>query len=119
MSDITRKRGDTVILPFTATHGSGVLNLTGAELWFTAKDGIKDNDVDAIIQKTIGNGITVLSAIAGTLEVKIEPADTEEINIAGSEKSFVWDLQVKTADDDVYTLDSGTLTLTPDVTRAS
>jgi hypothetical protein len=108
-------RGDAPPLRFTLENadGSGPLDLTGvAGIRFTAKVSADDADVDAIIAKTIGDGITVTSATDGVLIVQLEP---EDIDVA---RTLLWDLQV-TDSAGPHTVMGGQLIVTRDISRTT
>ena len=119
MSELTMLRGDTKTLPFTATRNSAVLDLDDAKVWFTVKRSVADEDEDAFLQKTEAEGIEILDEDEGTLVVTIDAEDTDGLEIRGAGKTLYWDLQVKMGTGEVDTIDSGTLVITPDVTRAT
>lgn len=98
------------------------LDLTGAKIWFTAKNNYVDFDSLAVIALNTatasGNGaITILTpATSGNARVDINPIATRA-QPDGAVK-LVYDVQVKDASGFVTTVESGTLTIIPDVTRA-
>jgi len=110
-------RGDDEILDLAFKDPAGAaLNITGATgIWFTAKRSSLDDDIDALIQKSLGAGIAVVSAPAGTATVTINAADTTGIDPT----TLVWDAQIKDAAGKVRTAAKGTLKVVHDVTRAT
>src|SRR5690242_17728074 len=74
-------RGDTVLLDLTFTTDGSPENLTGAEIFFTAKEELASADSGATIRKNSGGlgGITVTSAAGGTAQVQINPVDTSAL----------------------------------------
>lgn len=111
-------RGDDRIIDITVTDKDGVaVNLTGVSLWFTVKTFLTDVDDSSIIRKTLGSGITVVSAPAGTAKIAIDAADTRDWP-GKRGQTFFWDLQGKDNTGKIVTLDHGTFVLKADVTRA-
>jgi hypothetical protein len=122
MSDLTMTRGDTgsfMGVAVTVTTISEPLDLTGCEIIFTAKDSIDDTDENAVINcdTDVEAGITVTDAEQGIFVVVIAPSKTDSIEIAGSSRQLIYDVQIQDADDNVFTVDTGTLTIFKDVTR--
>jgi hypothetical protein len=109
--------GDTIGIDFDLVEGDAEtpLDITGAELVFTAKQ--KSTDADnafTTIQKNTSNGIEVLDAVNGQITVTLDPADTTNLR---SDTTLIFDLQVTFSDTTVATLITGTLTITGDVTQ--
>lgn len=119
MDTIVMTRGDDRTIDVTVTDKDGAaVNLnTVTALWFTVKSKVTDVDDSAMIRKTLGAGITVVSAPAGTAKIAIDAADTR--NWPGKRgQTFFWDLQGKDNSGKIITLDRGVFVLTADVTRA-
>lgn len=116
MADFTIYRGDTVSLNITITASGEAYNLTGKSMWFTAKTSYAVAD-PGTFQKTIGNGITIVSAANGRATIVISPSDTN--SLGNSKTALVYDVQVKDASGNIYTVASGNLIVVPDVTRAT
>lgn len=89
-------------------------DLTGCDLTFTAKSSIADADDDAVFQLTLGAGITAPEPTTGLFTIEVSPADT--VNLANA-TTLVCDIQLKAADDRVYTIAKGLMTIVEDVTR--
>lgn len=118
MSRLTIFRGDTRRFAITVTRGGVAEDLAGASLWFTAKPSVEDADNGTdVIQKSIGAGITVTDEPGGLATVEILPADTEDYT-QRVDRTLVYDVQLETASGDIETIDTGTLVVKPDVTRA-
>jgi hypothetical protein len=121
MSKITVVRGDTKLIQITALQNGVAVDLAGCDLWFTVKDSKQRSDSDAVIQKTIGDGISVGSPTTnGQFTVTIDPEDTEDLPFGEKDiLSYYWDCQLKNGSDQIFTFASGTLEVTPDVTRST
>jgi hypothetical protein len=117
MSNFTMTRGDSATFSGTVTLGGDPYDLSGAaHMWFTAKNKYVDSDEDAVFQKTLDDGITVVSPTAGLYSVAIVPADTEDVPKAKT--ILVWDVQIEDSEGNIYTMASGKLVINPDVTDA-
>ena len=116
MADFTMKRGDTLPINHTVTDGGAAVNLTGKSLRFMAKRSVADADSAAVITKTIGSGITVTNPTGGLAQTLISPADTT--GLPAIAQLLQWDLQMVDGSN-VYTLESGTLLVSPDVSVTS
>lgn len=110
-------RGDTAVFSFAVTVDGAIADLTGAAIFLTIKAKYSDADSAKILQKTIGAGITVISAALGTFSVKFDPPDTNTLSVI---TTYVWDVQLKLADNSIITPDglSGIFALSPDVYNA-
>lgn len=110
-------RGDHIILEAAISQAKKALTITGYAIWFTAKPNISLPDGGSgVIQKTIGNGITVIDAIEGKIRITILPADTAGINL---ETKYECDVQVKSPTNEIFTVARGTVTVSIDVTQAT
>lgn len=119
---LTATRGDTIRIEVACTRPDedGVqqpIDITDSTLWFTAKKGIADADAaTTTIQKTSGDGIEVLDAVAGTALITLDPADTDGLTV---KTTYLADVELVEADETVTTIASGKLVILLDVTRAS
>jgi hypothetical protein len=119
MSDLTITRGDDPIFDLYLATTSGAADLAGVDLWFTAKESVYDADVDAVIQKVIGSGITVVNESGGIVTISIDHADTVNLRARYLGTPLVWDVQLKDAIGDIQTVANGTLTIEPDITHST
>jgi hypothetical protein len=110
-------RGDTVVFNMLVTKSAVAFPLTGCEIWFTGKYAYKDSDLAAVFQKTIGDGITVTNALGGRAALALIPSDTH--GLPAVKTLLLWDVQLKDADDMIYTVASGNLVVLPDVTQST
>jgi hypothetical protein len=118
MSALTMSHGDTRVIQTTINNltSSG---LTSCTFWLTCKRAATDPDSAAIFQKL--NASFTVDAVGnlttpGVIHCTIAPADTATLAEYGV--ALVYDVQMKDSTGNIYTVDSGTLTLTPDVTQA-
>lgn len=111
------KRGDTREIPFTVLDENGVPmeSLASGYLTFVVKVRASDDDDDAVMVKTVGDGITITSEEEGTIVVAIEPEDTS--GFAATKRGLLWDLQLVTAAGKVYTLEDGIMNVKADISR--
>lgn len=107
IKDIKLTRGDSFGFNFKVADAEGV-TVTLDACYFSVKEN--PDDESYIFQKDLSEGITRLSS--GEYYVKIEPADTENLEQFG----YYYDLQA-TIDDDVFTFLKGKLDIKWDVTR--
>lgn len=114
---LTMYRGDAPTWNLEANQADDSdLDLSTGTLYFTAKSSTRQADVDAVFQKTAGDGITVSDGPAGLFSVKLAPADTESIY---APTYLVWDVKWINGGGDPFTLMVGTLHVKANVTRAN
>jgi len=120
MSDLAITRGDDRIFDLHVATASGTAaDLDGVSLWFTVKEDVYDPDSHAVFQKTIGSGINVIDEPGGYVEIVIDRTDTVNLRARYLGVPLVWDVQLKDAIGEVQTVDSGTLTIDPDITHTT
>lgn len=119
--DRTMFRGDSLVfeVQILQSDGCSPQNITGWAVWFTAKDSYGIPDSQAQIR--LGNvlpltGITITSAPEGKLQVVVPPSAT--LNFPDTPAKLFYDVQVRDGAGKVFTVELGTLTVRPDVTRA-
>jgi hypothetical protein len=103
--------------PTTPPANSVPFNLTGAEIWFTAKSSIPLPDVAAVFElnnMTLG-GVAILTAASGTFSVTGSPQAT--LTFPDSRVLLYFDQQVKDSTGRVSTVEVGHLEVFPDTTR--
>lgn len=107
----------TIRRTITGLEGSAL-----ALAWFTLKTYPAQDQEDAALQKriTVDNvpGVGRIEAAGGggddgVLRFDLTAAETAALK----DRSYVYDIQVKLADETVYTLEVGTFQLTADVTQ--
>lgn len=121
MTNFTMIRGDT----WTATasildENGNIFNFTNCTVWFTIK-GIHDRsltDDNALVKLYwvsggLSSGITISSPTSGNLTITLTPTQTETIGWG----DFIYDIQILDALGKYSTLEMGTISITPDVTR--
>lgn len=117
-------RSDTWRLYLECSRNGVVLDLTGAKLWFTAKVALSDADAAAVIQLdtatgAVANGEILIESPAanGKVTVKLNTAATSAVPDAGV--TWFYDIQLKESTGVITTLETGTLRVEPDVTKAT
>jgi hypothetical protein len=89
------------------------LDLTDADLWFSAKHRYADTAY--VFQKTLASGITVAVPTNGQVFIQLGAADTADLPNRATK--LYWDLQVEDAIGNKETVDSGELWVEPEVTQ--
>jgi hypothetical protein len=114
-------RGDSAEYAIAVTTDEGPQEITGAELTFTAKTSLLASG-EVVIEKTIGDGITVDDAVEGLATLAIAPEDTSGMTLMETSRgqffapTLYWDLQLKDLAGNIYTLNSGTMVVRGDAT---
>lgn len=108
-------RGDTQTFVAAVTNPDGTpFNLSGSTVWFSAR--MAYDAAEYVFQrKTGGAGIVVPDPATDGVAV-ITTANSDTSGLPATEQKLVWDLQVKTPDDSLFTPDKGPLIISPDVT---
>ena len=115
--DLALVAGDDVEVGFSIKNGSDALDLSGATLFFTAKERIDSDDTDslAVLRLDSGTGgIVIGSAVDGEATVKLPSVQT---NLLTPGKSYFWDLRVHFGDGTKLTVYGGKLKASARVTR--
>ena len=103
-------RGDTVEIEIEFTQEDGTpLDITGYSVFISLKKYYNDDDSKAVLTKKITNHT---DPINGKTTIKLLPDETNvEPNI------YFYDIQLVKDDENVFTVDSGLITVLPDITR--
>jgi hypothetical protein len=117
-TNLVATRGATVTLDVTVVNSdSSAYDLSGAsQLLFTAKRSYLEADAYAVAQKSLGQGVYVDDAPAGTCHVVLQPADTVSLDVGMNNFMLYWDLKLFDSSGE-HVLAYGQLTLTPAVTQ--
>lgn len=106
--DMTTVRGDTKKFNISARDSDGqAFDLTGYTMTFTAKSDVDSDDAGAEIQVDA----VVSSVSSGVGAFTLVPSDT-----AVAIGDYFYDVQISDGASNVYTLVTGTLTVTQDIT---
>jgi len=118
-STLTLSPGSTGKWRITVKDAAGAAQSLASltEAWFTIKQRLGDAD-PGIFQLTIGSGITVVDAAAGTLDVEATPAQTEALFALPDPH---WSCRLKFVDATVSDPDglSGSITIDRRATKAN
>lgn len=134
--DYAMKRGDSLTLLIWVTQADepaeptdeitySPVDLTGATIWMTAKKKKNDADDKAVFQISSPADITInVDPLTGKAKIVV-PASATEANVAlvyndsTTRITLYYDIQVKTADDNVSTVQEGRLHVDIDITQTS
>ena len=105
-------RGDTKTINLTVSSNGVAVNLTGATVRLTVKTSVTDEDVAAVLQKTVTTHTVPLD---GETSIVIAPADTNAVTPA----VYVYDVQLKQSSGAISTLLFGEFRINADVTRTT
>lgn len=102
----------TLAVEWQAPAGTGI-NLTGYDVRAQVRDGYADAGGTVLASMTIGDGVTVTSAVGGAFTLSIPATDTETMPTG----NYVWDCEVESAGGEVTRLLMGRAIIRPEVTR--
>ena len=102
-------KGDNYSWQFRFTSAGVVENITGWTLYFTAKRYLSDPDINAIIQKIV---TTHTDPTNGVTTVSMSHVETNALPVG----TWFYDVQIKTAADEIYTVFKGQFKVWADVT---
>lgn len=116
-------RGDTLTIDLVITDPKtgSPLNLTGCKIWFTCKGNVAlpDNQSTIALDTVLvsGNGsVTITDAPRGLATVVVYPIATRAL--PDGPVVLQYDIQIKQGTGELSTIEFGTVTVFPDVTRA-
>jgi hypothetical protein len=105
-------RGNDQEYDFDVVDADGnALDITNWSFFFTVKDGLDDNILDAKFQKTLGSGISVINGPAGQGRIKVTRGD-----VGGLAGDFVYDLLGIDETGDHHTLNAEAFVVPKNVT---
>lgn len=114
MTKLSMTRGDTPVFQIVVSDENGPLDLEGKVLRFTAKKNKSFQDAAALFRKSTSDGSITVTA-EGIAEVQLHPEDT--VGLTATTHRFYYDVQLS-SEAYVYTLVSGLLIITPDITQS-
>lgn len=118
MADYTMSRGDSFVLAIQVQKLGVPQDITLGKLWFTAKYTYVDPDIRAVSQLTSpASGVVFTFPTAGKAVATMPPTAT--MNFPDGPVKLVYDVQYKDSFGIVSTVDTGTITVYPDVTRTT
>lgn len=114
--NLTMKRGDSFLFTTTITLNGVALDVSGYDIWCTAKYNKDDTDLAALFQLTKLAGDIVVGGAGNNIATTTIPAsDTIALTV---DVVVFYDVQIKSVAGQVTTVAEGTLTISKDVTRA-
>ena len=115
--------GDDYDYEFTVSKGGTVLDLTGAQIWFTIKERSVQTDLQAKLQLSGTDGgatdeIEITDAVNGVFLVKFRGEGSS--STADLEGLWDYDMQVRLASpSQLVTLSRGKIEFLPNITRST
>jgi hypothetical protein len=107
------RRGDTWVETWNILDALGAaVDVTGAKFYMTIKNNTGDADPGVLQLTSPSSGIVITTAASGIVTATI----TATQSAALAAQTYVYDIQMKASNGDVTTLDTGTLTVSPDIT---
>ncbi len=104
-------KGDTFdAVNFELKINSVVQNLTGAEIKMQLRKCYEDTNAALTLTSVGGNGITITSPTLGQFSINKQIIDIPVFE-------YLYDIQIKFANNDVRTYIAGTFSITPKITR--
>lgn len=111
MADIEFRRGDTSSENVTLLRGGTPIDVSAARsIRFTAKRRMLD--ATALISKSLADGIVVVDAAQGKVQVQIDPADTVDFP---PDVVLLWDVELVESDGTTSTPASGDMLILGDI----
>jgi hypothetical protein len=109
---LTITRGDTKIYTLRFVNKNNQpIDITGWKIYFTVKSDLCKPDDDAVIKKDI---VVHTNPLNGETQISLSSTDTSV-----DPGNYLYDIQIKTATDEVYTICQNGLTIAQDVTQRS
>lgn len=110
MAKIDFIRGDSVVINLDLD-----VDLTGATVFFTAKNNITDSDANAVLTKEQTDHV---DAAAGTTTIEFTPEETAAISLGTAKsKRLFYDIQVKHQDGSIESWPMQRLKVRADITK--
>ncbi len=112
-------RGDTTEWELAIVKNEEALDLSGAKIWMTAR---RNRGGNVVFQRTTddGQGITIdpdQETNPGIAVIKLASDSTSAL--ASETVTLYYDIQCRTADGDILTINYGNLVVTPDATTVT
>jgi len=110
MARLSFVRGDSRDITLTIKDSLGVaVDITGWTVFFTVKENKEDTDDNAKIAKDV---TTHTDPTGGITKISLSSDDTEDLL-----GEYYFDIQIKTDNDDIFTLDNDICSFEHDITR--
>lgn len=118
VQDVTSLQFYTAFIRQQIPANATPVNITGWSIWVTIKKYPNDPDNQALAQLTItGGGVTLDQPLSGVGHSIMPPSATS--GLPDGVVPAIYDVQAKDLLGNIYTVESGTLLVSPDVTRAT
>jgi hypothetical protein len=120
---LTMRRGEHKKWLMTITEGGSAVDITSADVHFAARAAYPAGDIaddtDAVLYKTNAAGITLSDPSNGQFELEVVHADTASLDIVtAAGVSYMYSVEyVPNSETEPIYVDSGTLTILPDIVR--
>ncbi len=108
-------RGDFYQRTFVTIQDGQFYDLTDCDIRMTWKWALTDSDADAVIVKTLNDGVQVLSYTGGEFQFTINPEDTDFL--PAHRIDLKYDAQITDVNGKVFTVAIGPFTILPDVSE--
>ncbi len=93
---------------------------TAQEIWFTFKKSILETDEEALIQKKLSTGgIDIDDVETNVAYVQISREDLAVLRPLAADVQYIWDVQVKAATSDVWTVAEGKWKFVREITQGA
>lgn len=94
-------------VPFDLTEANGI--------WFTAKKTVVDPDESAVFVASVNDGVTITGAVSG--QFTVSAVGTATFGFPDGPVDLVYDIQIQDGVGRIFTVETGVLTVVPDVSR--
>lgn len=114
--------GDSYDYKWSITRAGVALDLTSAQVWFTVKESLTQQDSDALLQliSTDSNEIEITDALNGELTVKFRGTGAQQKNTSDLAGLWDYDLQVRLGgSSEIITVAYGKIEFLQNLTRAT
>ncbi len=113
MADFEMVRGDTKYFDLEIIKNGLPVDLTGGKIWLSGVRNLGDSSY--VFQKhSDNNGIDITDPSGGLATAVLIPSDTS--SLPSEVVTVHYDVQIKELDGTISTVQTGTLTISPDVT---
>lgn len=114
-TDLIIKQGNThnIYLEFV-NEDDVAIDITDFVIFFTVKNNATESDIEAAIKKDITEHE---SAAGGISKIVIEPTDTDIESGTDLLGNYIYDVKIKDADENIFTVVEGTITIAKGITQ--
>lgn len=121
MARLSMTRGDDRTLRLTVDDDDGnPMTWAGVKAWFTLKRQFSDTDENALAARNSDDDLNEFDmSTDGTMLVEIKGTDTASLPHSKTHQTIRYDVQIRTVDGRIWTIDGGEIRIYPEVTRAA